>query len=384
MLRDLKDYVNLIFSLNNPIIYSVFLIFFFLLIVYIFYKYIFFPAQKKHSEEKKEYELKNARLMALFAELDPAPVIRIDMNAKIIHANDAAMDLNNNESIIGKDAADFFPQLSQNPSDLITGNKSFQFFFQTNGRYYEVWFKGIANLEIAQLYFNDITDRNLFEKELLNSKKKLQELSNHLQDKVEEERQRIARELHDSVGQNLLFIKLMLQNPNYKQPQSEREDNIKIISALEKSITELKRILFDLKPRILEEAGLNAAISSLCTNVSVESGIKGDVDFVGKEERLNNKLEVCIYRVIQEGLSNIVKHSKAKTFNVLLVNNSSSVRIMISDDGIGFLENNNNTISHFGLMNMKERVENFRGNFKIESSINKGSLLIAEIPKFLK
>ena len=381
MLRDLKDYVNLIFSLNNPIIYSVFLVFFFLLIVYIFYKYIFFPAQKKHSEEKKEYELKNARLMALFAELDPAPVIRIDMNAKIIHANDAAMDLNNNEPIIGKNAVEFFPQLTEHPSDLITGNKSFQFLFQTNGRYYEVWFKGIANLEIAQLYFNDITDRNIFEKELLNSKKKLQELSNHLLDKVEEERQRIARELHDSVGQNLLFIKLMLQNTNYKQFHSEHENNIKIISALEKSITELKRILFDLKPRILEEAGLNAAISSLCTNVSSESGIKGDVDFVGKEERLNNKLEVCIYRIIQEGLSNIVKHSKAKNFNVLMVNNSSSVRIMISDDGIGFLENNNNMISHFGLMNMKERVENFKGNFKIESEINKGSLLIAEIPK---
>jgi len=380
MLRDLKDYVNLIFSLNNPIIYSVFLVFFFLLIVYIFYKYIFFPAQKKHSEEKKEYELKNARLMALFAELDPAPVIRIDMNAKIIHANDAAMDLNNNESIIGKNAVEFFPQLTEHPSDLITENKSFQFFFHTKDRYYEVWFRGIANLEIAQLYFKDLTERNNFEKELINSKKKLQELSNHLQDKVEEERQRIARELHDSVGQNLLFIKLMLQNSNHKRIQNEHGDTIKIISALEKSITELKRILFDLKPRILEEAGLNAAISSLCTNVSTESGIYGDVDFIGEEERLNNKLEVCIYRIIQEGLSNIVKHSKAKNFNVLLVNNSNSVRIMISDDGVGFLDNNN-TISHFGLMNMRERVEKFKGNFKIESTINKGSLLIAEIPK---
>ena len=382
MLRDLKDYVNLIFSLNNPFIYSVFLIFFFLLVVYIFYKYIFYPAQKKHIEEKKEYELKNARLMALFAELDPAPVIRIDMNAKIIHANDAALELNNNEPIIGKNAAEFFPQLTEHPSGLIKGNKSFQFFFQTGERYYEVWFKGIANLEIAQLYFNDLTERNIFEKELINSKKKLQELSNHLQDKVEEERQRIARELHDSVGQNLLFIKLMLQNPNHKQIHSDNEDNLKIISALEKSITELKRILFDLKPRILEEAGLNAAISTLCTNVSIESGIKGDVDFIGEEERLNNKLEVCIYRVIQEGLSNIVKHSKAKNFNILFVNNLNSIRIMISDDGIGFLENsNNNSISHFGLMNMRERVENFKGNFKIESTLNKGSLLIAEIPK---
>ena len=382
MFKDLKDYVNLIFSLNNPIIYSVFLIFFFLLIVYIFYKYILFPVQKKHSEEKKEYELKNARLMALFAELDPAPVIRIDMNAKIIHANDAAMELNNNESIIGKNAVNFFPQLTGHPSELIKDNKSFQFFFQTNDRYYEVWFKGIANLEIAQLYFNDITDRNIFENELINSKKKLQELSNHLQDKIEEERQRIARELHDSVGQNLLFIKVILQNQSYKQVNNEHEDNLKIISALEKSITELKRILFDLKPRILEVAGLNAAISTLCTNVSTESGIKGDVDFIGEEERLNNKLEVCIYRVIQEGLSNIVKHSKAKNFNILFVNNLNSIRIMISDDGIGFLENsNNNSISHFGLMNMRERVENFKGNFKIESTLNKGSLLIAEIPK---
>ncbi len=380
MATDLKDYVDLVFSLNNPILYSIFLVLFFLLIVYIFYRYIYYPNQKKHLEEKREYELKNARLMALFAELDPDPVVRINMNAKIIHANDAAMELNNNQTIIGKDALEFFPQLTEHPSKLINDNKSFRFFYPNNNRFYEVWFKGISNLEIAQLYFKDLTERNIFEKELINSKKKLQELSNHLQDKVEEERQRIARELHDSVGQNLLFIKLILQNQNFNIA-SNNGNNQKISSALEKSIIELKRILFDLKPRILEEAGLNAAVSSLCTNISTESGIKGDVDFVGKDERLNNKLEVCIYRVIQEGLSNIVKHSRAKNFNVLLVNDNSFIRIMISDDGIGFQDDNLDATTHFGLMNMKERVENLRGNFKVESSINNGCLLVAEIPK---
>ena len=380
MLKELKEYLDLLFSFNNPVLYSIFLTFFFLITVYIFFKYILYPLQKKHIEEKKEYELKNARLMALFAELDPAPVIRIDIDGKIIHCNDAAMGLNNDKPITGMNAVDFFPQLEKNPSDLIKENKSFRFFYQNNQKYFEVWFKGISNLEIAQLYFKDLTERNQIEKELISSKNKLLELSNHLQEKLEEERQRIARELHDSVGQNLLFIKLIMQNLN---SEVNSENSTKIIDALEKSIIELKRILFDLKPKILEEAGLNAAISSLCTNISTESGIAGDVDFVGEEKRLDNKLEICIYRIIQEGLSNIVKHSKAKNFNILIVNDINSVRIMISDDGIGLQNYKPDSHSHFGLMNIRERVDNFKGNFKFESEPNKGSLLIVEIPKNL-
>ena len=380
MLKELKEYLDLLFSFNNPLLYSIFLTFFFLITVYIFFKYILYPLQKKHIEEKKEYELKNARLMALFAELDPAPIIRIDIDGKIIHCNDAANLLNNDKPIIGMNASEFFPELKESPSNLIKDSKAFRFFYQTNNRYYEVWFKGISNLEIAQLYFKDLTERKQIEKELVSSKNKLLELSNHLQEKLEEERQRIARELHDSVGQNLLYIKLIMQNLNYEV----RSDNSKkIIDALEKSIVELKRILFDLKPKILEEAGLNAAISSLCTNISTESGITGDVDFIGEEKRLDNKLEICIYRIIQEGLSNIVKHSRARNFNILIVNDFDSIRIMISDDGIGFQEHKYPSNSHFGLMNIRERVDNFKGSFKFESGPNKGSLLIVEIPKTL-
>jgi signal transduction histidine kinase len=379
-LKELKDYIDLLFSIHNPILYVIFLILFFLVTVYIFFKYILYPIQKKYIEEKKEYELKNARLMALFAELDPDPILRIDVKGNIIHANEAAKSLNHNESIIGENVMDFFPQLESHPAQLIKENKSFTFTYQNSSKYYEVWFRGVTNLEIAQLYFKDLTERNLFEKELVKSKNKLQELSNRLQDKVEEERQRISRELHDSVGQNLLFIKLMLQNSNFLDPNN-RDSNKKITSALETSIIELKRILFDLKPRILEEAGLNAAISSLCANISSQTSIKGDVDFIGTEDRLNNKLEICIYRIIQEGLSNIVKHSKANRFNILIVNSTNSIRIMISDNGIGFHQDKSSVNPHFGLMNMRERIQNFNGTFKIETEEDKGSILIVEIPK---
>jgi signal transduction histidine kinase len=380
MLKGLKEYLDVLFSLRDPIIYSVFFILFFLAIVFIFFKYILYPIQKRHIQEKKEFELKNARLMALFAELDPAPVIRIDNEGKIIHCNNAAMELNYNKPITGLNAAEFFPQLNENPSNLIKENKSFRFFYQNTDRYYEVWFKGISNLGIAQLYFNDLTERNLFEKELVDSKTKLQEFSKHLQDKLEEERQRIARELHDSVGQNLLFIKLIMQNIT---SEINSENSEKINSALEKSIIELKRILFDLKPRILEEAGLIAAVSTLCKNISEESGISGDVDFVGQEERLDGKIETCIYRVVQEAVSNVVKHSGASNFNILLINSDSTFRVMISDDGTGFQNHKVDSNSHFGLMNMRERVESFRGSFKIESEKNNGTLVVVEIPKNL-
>jgi signal transduction histidine kinase len=379
-LKDLKDYIDLLFSVNDPILYSIFLVFFLFLTVYAFFKYILYPIQKKYVEEKKEYELKNARLMALFAELDPDPVVRIDTKGTIIHANEVAKNLDHNESIIGKNVAEFFPRLESSPEELIKENKSFTLSYQSSNKYYEVWFRGVKNLEIAQLYFKDLTERNLFEKELVKSKTKLQELSNRLQDKVEEERQRISRELHDSVGQNLLFIKLMLQNSNLLNPDNCDENN-KITSALETSIIELKRILFDLKPRILEEAGLNAAISLLCANISSQTSIKGYADFIGNEERLNSKLEICIYRIIQEGLSNIVKHSQADSFNILIINSANSIRVVITDDGIGFQQDKSSLNPHFGLMNMKERIQNFNGTFRIETEESKGSILIVEIPK---
>jgi signal transduction histidine kinase len=296
MNKELNEYVELFFSYDNTVYYSIILVLSLFVLVYVFYKYIILPLQKKHLLEKQELELKNARLMALFAELDPDPVIRIDTAGKIIHSNDAARKLNNSIELEGKNVREILPQINFPVADYIKNNQTQNFFHAINGKYYSILFRGTSYLDIAQIYFRDLTERKKFEEELEESRKRLKDLSAHLQDKLEEERQRISRELHDSVGQNLLLIKLKLQNIDLNFIKSaEKAGYFNLIETLENSIKELKSISYDLKPRILEEMGLGPALTSLCNKISKESGIKGSIEFVNlNDERFNSKMEISI------------------------------------------------------------------------------------------
>lgn len=97
MNNEVNEYLRNLIIIKDPVIYSIVILLFFLIIIYIFYKYIFFPSQKKHFIEKKELEMKGIKLMALFAELDPEPAVRIDEKGKILQVNEAAkiIDLDN-------------------------------------------------------------------------------------------------------------------------------------------------------------------------------------------------------------------------------------------------------------------------------------------------
>jgi len=385
MADDPKEYLKLIFDLGNPVYYSIFLTATLFVLTFLFYKYIITPIRKKHLIEKKELELKNIKLMALFAELDPNPLIRIDSDGIIIHTNDAAKGLTKDSSIDGKKIVDVLLSIDFNIKDYIEKDESTVIYRVINDKFYSIVFKGISYLNIAQIYFDDLTDRKKFEEELQLSRKKLSELSEHLRDTLEDERQRIARELHDSIGQNLYLIRLKLQGDGESVERSLSNDDLKtLLNSVEISINELKEIIFNLKPKILDEMGLGISLKMLAQKISKETGISGTVDIYGADERFDKKLELTSYRLAQEALSNIVKHSKAKVFNIQLVNKSDSLKLIISDDGIGFDLNSNpkhKQYSGFGLLNMQERINTYNGKLKIDSSIENGTVIIAEIPK---
>ena len=157
-----------------------------------------------------------------------------------------------------------------------------------------------------------------------------------------------------------------------------------LFNSIESSINELKEIIYNLKPKNLDEVGLGPSLRILTKRISEETGIKGTVDIYGSEERLNKKLELTLYRLTQEALSNIVKHSRAKEFNIQIMNNKDIIKLMISDDGVGFdpaHTNNKSNSSGFGLLNMQERIGIYNGKLKIDSSEGNGTLIITEIPK---
>ena len=207
----------------------------------------------------------------------------------------------------------------------------------------------------------------------------------HLRDTLEDERQRIARELHDGIGQNLHFIRLKLKNFEESQTKNFSEIDYNILfSSIENSISELKEIIYNLKPKNLDEIGLGASLKILIKRISEETGIKGTADIYGTEERLNKKLELTLYRIAQEAISNIVKHSSATEFNIQIIYEDDTIKLIISDDGIGFdpaHTNHKSNSSGFGLLNMQERIGSYNGKLKIDSSKGNGTLIITEVPR---
>ena len=355
---------------SNPFLLIIFVTVIIFFLIFFINRYLVRPLEQKHIQEKKELELKNSRMMALFAELDPDPVIRVNVDGKVNFFNEAASKLLNikDGTLISET---IFKVAPKDLDEMIASDSRLTFPFESNGVHYNVLMKGNSSLGIAQIYLRDISV-------IKNLEIKLKQLSNYLQNQLDEERYRIAHELHDGIVQELYLVQMGIRKLS-EENSNELLDTIK--SQVEGATEELRRIIYDLRPKILDEMGLEPALKTLCNNVSKESGIDGSVEVIGLTERLDKKLEMCFYRVIQEAVSNIVKHSGATEFGVILMKDEKLLRAIITDNGCGLKEDTaRNTRTGFGILNMKERTEGFGGVFKLDSIQNEGLTLIAEIP----
>lgn len=369
-----EQFFNILSSWSNPFLLIIFITIVILILIFFINRYLVKPLEEKHIQEKKEIELRNSRMMALFAELDPDPVIRIDAAGNVIFFNKAASNLIQIE--LGKMLPEYLLKIS--PAELnkkIKSDESYSFPFHYNGIHYNVLMKANASLGIAQLYLRDIS-------QIKNLEIRLKQLSNYLQNQLDDERNRIAHELHDGIVQDLYLVQMGLRNLSEQSGAGFLSLIDPIKSQLENTTEELRRIIYDLKPKILDEMGLEPALQTLCNNIVNETGIKGNIEILGLKQRLDKKLEIYFYRVIQEAISNIVKHSGASEFSVILIKEKGNIRTIISDNGCGFNEDRiiTDSKSGFGLLNIKERTEGLGGILKIDSSENEGLTLIAEIP----
>jgi len=367
-------FFDIVSSWSNPLVLTFFISVIVILLLYFTNRYIVKPLEQKHIQEKKDIELKNSKLMAQFAELDPDPVLRVDYEGTVNFFNNAAyflLKIETGKNITGSLFNISIPELQRK----INSNESHSFSFLFNGVHYNVLLKGNAELGIAQFYLRDISD-------IKNLEIKLKQLSTYLQNQIDEERFRIAHELHDGAVQDLYFVQLGLRKISEESAQNITDLITPLKEQLENTTEELRRIIYDLKPKILDEMGLEPALRTLCNNISKESGILGSIQIVGLNQRLEKKVEIYFYRLAQEALTNIVKHSGATEFSIILVRDKDILRTIITDNGCGMAERNQNKPQNrgFGLLNMKERTEGFGGKLKIDSSEADGSTLIAEIP----
>jgi signal transduction histidine kinase len=365
-----NQFIEILSSWSNPLLLIFFFIIIIILVLFFINRHLIKPLEQKHTLEKKEIEYKNSRMMALFAELDPDPVIRVDVDGRVNFFNEAASKLLSITKDVSVPEAIF--KISQKElGEMIASDSTLSIILERNGVHYNVLMKGDSALNIAQFYLRDISV-------IKNLEIKLKQLSTHLQNQLDEERFRIAHELHDGIIQELYLVQLGLRNI---AESSSLEQIGMIKSQVESATEELRRIIYDLKPKVLDEMGLEPALRTLCNNVSTESGIAGSIQVIGLSGRLDKKLEIYFYRIIQEAISNIAKHSGATEYSVIVSKDSARIRTIVSDNGRGLKNDNGQEIkTGFGILNMKERTEGFGGVFKIDSIENEGLTLITEIP----
>ncbi|MCD6295785.1 MAG: PAS domain S-box protein [Deltaproteobacteria bacterium] len=200
----------------------------------------------------------------------------------------------------------------------------------------------------------------------------------------EEERRRMARELHDEAGQALTGINFTLES--IEKGLSTESDNVKKLIAdakkqINRTYQEVRRMSYSLHPALLTDLGLEPALESYLSSVSKYSGLDIDFKMVGFEDRVDPAIETVLYRLSQEALTNALKHSRAKHFRLSIVKGYPQIIFLAEDDGIGFVSGEFDQPKHgLGLLSMKERAAMLGGNFSLRSSPGKGTRIRIEIP----
>lgn len=233
----------------------------------------------------------------------------------------------------------------------------------------------------------EILERRNAEQTVRKSEKQLRLLSSKLLSAQEEERKRIARELHDSIGSSLSAIKYTLENTIKgieHQESAAAEALEKLVSVTQHAIEESRRIMTDLRPSMLDDLGIVITCGWLCREFEkIYSHIHIQKRITVEESEIPDQLKIVIFRIVQEGLNNIAKYSNAKHVSLALVNDKGMLQLTIEDDGKGF---NPSEISRsdqtggLGLGSMKERAELTGGTFLIESAIGKGTKIQSTWP----
>jgi signal transduction histidine kinase len=194
------------------------------------------------------------------------------------------------------------------------------------------------------------------------------------------ERARLARELHDETGQALTSILLGLKPLEQTAGSEEARASVASVRALVVStLQDVRRLAVELRPTALDDFGLVPAVERLTDTFRDQSGLQVDLEAQLGEGRLPNEAETTLYRVIQEALTNIVKHANAGRVSILLQRKSGGVVAVVEDDGVGF-DPAATRADALGLAGMRERVALVGGRLQVESASGAGTTLVAEVP----
>jgi signal transduction histidine kinase len=212
----------------------------------------------------------------------------------------------------------------------------------------------------------------------------LQRLSAKLVRAQEDERRTIARELHDEIGQALTAIKVELSVAarSSRSATDRAEDALREARSItDRALQQVRDLSQLLHPAMLDDLGLPSALEWHLRRFSTRTGIRAELLQEGMEDRLATEIETCVYRIVQEALTNVARHSHASSCRLYLQRLAHTVLLTIEDDGQGFSADHEPVAGRgLGLLGIQERVSGFRGTFRLEAEAGKGTRLTVELP----
>lgn len=242
----------------------------------------------------------------------------------------------------------------------------------------------IARFKLITEVIHNALVRREADEELRISRGRLRMLSVYLQEVREQERTRVAREVHDDLGQILTALKIDISAIAKMLPPGEQAQDKLVQSTMERIGTAIKtvqRICTELRPSILTHLGLEAAIKWEAKEFTKRTGIKCEVNIPSKNQLVTNPdLSTALFRIFQEALTNVARHSKAKNVMVSLLRQNRTIRFEVEDNGKGIIESDISSPTALGILGMQERARCFGGDLMIAGHVRKGTHLVVNIP----
>lgn len=241
-----------------------------------------------------------------------------------------------------------------------------------------------GSLEGAVVFIADITTEKQAEIKLLKTLEEVRELSSHLQTVREEERRSIAREVHDELGHALTALKMDIAWLVKHVPDDDGELNSRgaeLAGLVDQTISSMRRIVSRLRPPVLDDLGLDAALEWLTADFQRYSGVEAEITLEDLPDRFRGPEASCIFRIVQEALTNISKHAAASHVSIRGGMDGDSYRLSVRDDGQGFEPQSQVNRTGFGLLGIAERVRELEGTMEMDSLPGKGTRLLMTFPE---
>ena len=235
--------------------------------------------------------------------------------------------------------------------------------------------------EHVVVVFDDITERKGQEEELRQSLGQLRSLAAHVQRVREEERGRLAREIHDELGQALTAIKLELSSLVQGLPAEKKRRSKDILELVDRTIQSMRRICTELRPAVLDALGLVAALEWAAGEFAARTGARCRLDFPPDEIVIDQECTVALFRIFQETLTNVARHANATEVNVRLAKVDGKLALEVHDNGIGVSEERPAARGSLGIVGMRERALLVGGEFTITGGPGKGTTVRVGIPE---